>query len=88
MPQQHHEDLSEAMQAFENAIESFTIDTLSQFLLRILRNRRLSPYNLFNAVVNALSDFGIPPHVEKKLDEMRFLVGNSSEPDESDEDGE
>ena len=86
MPQQHHEDLSKAMQSFEFSIESFTIDILSQFLLRLLRNGKLSQSNLLSAAQNALEDFGIPSHVARMLDEAYLQIGKTySQSDESEE---
>jgi hypothetical protein len=91
MPQ-HNEDLSESMQAFENAIESYIIDTLTQFLLRLLRNGRISQSNLLAATQNALEDFGIPSPVARMLDEVQLQIGKrsveSEEVEEFDEDGE
>ncbi len=95
MAPQHHEDLSESMQAFENAIESYIIDTLTQFLLRLLRNGRLSPSNLLSATQNALEDYGIRGHVARMLDEayaeldkstsLSDEIEESEESEESDE---
>lgn len=77
MPQ-HSEDLNESMQSFELSIECYTNTILAQFLLRLLRNGRISPYNLLAAVQTALEDFGLPMDIARMLDQVQSEIGSMS----------
>jgi hypothetical protein len=89
MAPQQNEDLTESMQAFENSIDCYANTILSQFLLRLLRNGRISPYNLLAATQTALEDFNLPMPIARMLDQVQSEIGNmSSQSNESNEDGE